>query len=1657
MADHGNADDAGLHEHQSVSRTSDPSFASSEEQSNGNDVSPFDKLEPPSDSSEQAMQGRAESPRRRSEHAQRVRFSSDATRQNSGLRISGTATASNDDQIVTDGLLERRAGTTNMTIDIPAVRDESDAESKISQTSDTQAARTTSSTLLSSSSPRGRARGESLRRSLFNRSIRRQATPHGTSINTRATDPLDGQASSQVTPSESKKSYDAVILDSATLARSSWSNHPETKECASSRPRNYYTLRDGVERSIRQFALFKYLRHIKGLYRRARKIVLHIHDIPPSKDGRHLNIDASTKKPLIDERTRKAHISNTISSTRYNAWNFVPRQLFAQFSKLANFYFLCVSILQLIPGLSTTGTYTTIVPLLIFVTIAIAREGWDDLRRHRLDKEENAREISVLHSYLSGSQTAKDSSKSPGLTQWASVKSAGIQVGDIVKLRRNETVPADLLLLHTPKQKAYVETMALDGETNLKSKQAPQCLAGLCNTPEKLSKCSAEIVVEDPNPDLYNFEGHITVGTETLSLTMSEVIYRGSIIRNTTEVFGFVVYSGEECKIRMNASKNARIKAPSLQSIVNRIVILIVFFVVALSIYNSVAYEIWNSFEDRAWYLDESSVSFGQVIVSFIIMFNTMIPLSLYVSLEIIKFCQRYLLDDIDMYHVESNTAMEARTSTINEELGQISYVFSDKTGTLTENSMKFRKLSVAGTTWLHDTDLSEPAIKSIYRERAARDSKAKGTKSAVDARHSDMRMSLSSPAVPNANLVSPASGEAIPSWKSSVHPDKNQLELRTTEMLMYIQRKPHTVFAQKARFVLICVALCHTCVPETTNEGSVNYQAASPDELALVEAAQQLGFMVVDRTADAISIRMFSSSKNDEHYVEKYEILDIIEFSSNRKRMSIIVKFPDKRICVISKGADSTMMPLFRLSSLASQCMTEINERSSQRKNREASIAIARRSEQSALRSPHGPFGRASLALQRSSFGDVNRPSFGSPKTLSTRQQQSGCPAGGERVSSGFFETNTSAQSPRVSTHMGRHSTAASEGRSSTFLDDGFELVDEAMLQDDGFVLKQCLQHVDEFSAEGLRTLLYGCRFVPEEEYDTWSATYRTATTSISDRQASIEKAAELIERGLELVGATAIEDKLQEGVPETIDKLRRANIKIWMLTGDKRETAINIGHACRLIKDYSTITVLDHRTGRVAKEIANMLAETEHNTIAHSVVVIDGETLTNIDNDRLLHPAFLSLAIVADTLICCRASPAQKASLVKAIRRKVRHSSTLAIGDGANDIAMIQEAHVGIGITGKEGLQAARTSDYSIAQFRFLSKLLLVHGRWNYIRTCKYVLATFWKEMMFYLTQALYQRSTGYTGTSLQESWNLTVWNTLFTSLPVIFLGIFEQDLSAATLIAVPELYAKGQRNGGFNYKLYLWWTFIAVADAMIIYFLALRLFAEPEREYTDVYPFGDLIYVAAVTFVTIKLLFFEMHTKSTANAIAAFLSVGGLFLWMIIMNCIYSDNVEYDVKHAFLERFGHDGAWWMALLLILCALSVIEVGLRVVKAAYFPSDTDVFQGLEKDPDMRRSFENAARLELQQGWNHDGSPQGKSCDEPEGGTEERRREEAEQARREDEVADMLRLRAQGHAVEMSEKLAPPKSGDDDDRNEGEPNRRARWMRDILTKRLHR
>ncbi|GAB7359682.1 hypothetical protein MBLNU230_g6859t1 [Neophaeotheca triangularis] len=1234
--------------------------------------------------------------------------------------------------------------------------------------------------------------------------------------------------------------------------------------------------------------------------------------LPPSKDGRHIPLEAVHEHKLLDERRGHGYISNAVRSSRYTVWNFLPKQLYFQFTRLANFYFLCIGIPQTLPGVSTTGSYTTILPLLFFVLLTIAKEGYDDFRRHRLDEVENTslatvvrakqytrpvealKKIPVLRhvrfpAFLKKAEAAEseeriDEGDDSEDTRWTRVQWREIGVGDVIRLKRDDPVPADVVLLYASGEDgvAYVETMALDGETNLKSRQAHSAFHS-CRTIAGIQSLAVTFVSEDPNANLYDYNGRATLGEQRVPLSLNEVLLRGCVLRNTDLAIGLVINTGEECKIRQNANHHPTAKKPMLERYANQVVLTLIVYVVLLSAGLSVGYRMWQvKTEQKSWYLNgpgySAEVDFGKLFIGFAIMFNNVIPLALYVSLEIVKIGQMLMLNgDIEMFDEASNTPMRCNTNTILENLGQVRYVFSDKTGTLTENVMRFRKMTVGGMAWSHTLDEQTVDVASrkdgiVVTERP-----------------------VSSKAMAS---VSRHSGES----------QRSPADRTTAQLVDYIQTQPSSQFAKQARDFLLGVAICHACLPETRADGSVDFQGSSPDEVALVRAASELGYVVCHRSSQFITL-LLRGPKGAESK-ETYEILDTIEFSSKRKRMSIIVKRPDGRLWLICKGADTTILPLLENAALAEQKANEVQRN---------------------VDSEHAERVSAQMERPRNSFGGSSNvpPRISIDHARSTKSMEIARVDGHEKflrpsveIRPVSFDVPRSSKGGLLQPHYARMALNA--------------LVDEDAVRDEAVMFKQSFQQLHDFATEGLRTLLFAQKELSPAVYSAWKKLYTEATTALIDRQARTEAAGDMVECGLRYLGATAIEDKLQAGVPETIGKLRRANIRIWMLTGDKRETAINIAHSAKICKPESEIVVLDSVKGGLLDQYSEAAVKVAASV--HSVLVIDGRTLALASGTPELEDAFYSLIPSVDSVICCRASPAQKADIVTAIRDRTSQELTLAIGDGANDLAMIQASHVGIGISGREGLQAARVADYSIAQFRFLQRLLLVHGRWNYSRTAGFILKTFWKEFFFYMMQACYQRHVGYTGTSLYEQWSLTVLNTLFTSLCTIVPGIFERDLSTTTLLAVPELYIYGQRNLGLNLPKYLAWIAGATAEGLCVWYVSWRLFGLYSLAGdNNIFALGDLSFSLGIVWTNFKLLLLDAHDK-TAIVFGSFLiTVGGWWAWNGFMASVYAPSqAYYMVRDGFNHTFGTDPAWWLTLTVVFGMLFAVEVFYKALKRA-------------------------------------------------------------------------------------------------------------------------
>uniref|UniRef100_A0A8C5TCI2 P-type phospholipid transporter n=1 Tax=Malurus cyaneus samueli TaxID=2593467 RepID=A0A8C5TCI2_9PASS len=322
------------------------------------------------------------------------------------------------------------------------------------------------------------------------------------------------------------------------------------------------------------------------------------------------------------------------------------------------------------------------------------------------------------------------------------------------------------------------------------------------------------------------------------------------------------------------------------------------------------------------------------------------------------------------------------------------------------------------------------------------------------------------------------------------------------------------------------------------------------------------------------------------------------------------------------------------------------------------------------------------------------------------------------------------------------------------------------------------------------------------------------------------------------QLLGATAIEDKLQDGVPETIQLLKLGNIKVWVLTGDKQETAMNIGYACRLLTD--DMEILEEKEELRALGVSSQpRVLSPKDQILHTGEVLMEKARwpwqwlrcdsaeASQDQGGLVEKAFVELASGCQAVICCRVTPKQKALMVQLVK-KHKKAVTLAIGDGANDVNMIKTADIGVGISGLEGLQAVQCSDYALAQFCFLQRLLLVHGRWNYLRICKFLRYFFYKTFAGLLAQVWFAFHSGFTA-QVRDGWFLALYNIFYTAYPVLSVGLLEQDVSAKKSLEFPELYMIGQQDELFNYRIFGVTLLHGVGTSLISFYTALWAFED------------------------------------------------------------------------------------------------------------------------------------------------------------------------------------------------------------------------------------
>uniref|UniRef100_H3AJ65 Phospholipid-transporting ATPase n=1 Tax=Latimeria chalumnae TaxID=7897 RepID=H3AJ65_LATCH len=962
---------------------------------------------------------------------------------------------------------------------------------------------------------------------------------------------------------------------------------------------------------------------------------------------------------------------NRIVSSKYTFWNFLPKNLFEQFRRIANFYFLIIFLVQVIVD-TPTSPVTSGLPLFFVITVTAIKQGYEDWLRHRADNEVNKSHVCVVEN---GKCVEKESEK--------------IKVGDIVKVNEDQTFPSDLIILSSSREDGtcYVTTASLDGESNHKTHYAVADTNVFC-TEMKVDTINATIECEQPQPDLYKFVGriHIHKNEETVarSLGPENLLLKGATLKNTRNIYGVAIYTGMETKMALNYQGKSQ-KRSAVEKSINAF--LLVYLGILLS-KAAVCTTLKYILQSDSWYNPQTQkekdtykvLKIFTDFLSFMVLFNFIIPVSMYVTVEMQKFLGSFFITwDKEMYDKEINEGALVNTSDLNEELGQVEYVFTDKTGTLTENNMEFVECCIDGYKYKKESSDTVDAAVSKFYEKAEK--------------------------------------------------EKEELFLRA-------------------------LCLCHTVQIKEVDqidgmtihsEDICAYISSSPDETALVKGAREYGFTFMGIQDNCVKIE----NRNNE--IELYELLHVLNFDPVRRRMSVIVKAKSGKILLFCKGADSSVVP-------------------------------------------------------------------------------------------------------RVNPDQ----------------------------------IEQIQKHVDCSAMKGYRTLCVAYRELSQDEYSNIDAQLQEAKLALQDREKKMTVVYNEVETNMHLIGATAVEDRLQEQAAETIEALQAAGMKVWVLTGDKMETAKSTCYACKLFQPNTellelTTKVLGDKNERKEEYLHELLKEYSNKTeqdkpdskasltrswSTHTEygLIIDGATLSLVLNPtRDCKPnhyknLFLQICQKCTAVLCCRMAPLQKAQIVKMVKNTKGKPITLSVGDGANDVSMILEAHLGIGIKGKEGRQAARNSDYAIPKFKHLKKLLLTHGHLYYVRIAHLVQYFFYKNLCFILPQFLYQFFCGFSQQPLYDAAYLTMYNICFTSLPILAYSLLEQHINIETLNSDFKLYRSVSNNAMLQWKPFVYWTFLGLFEGLMFFFGAYFLYQNPILEDNGQvfgnWTFGTLVFTVLVFTVTLKL---------------------------------------------------------------------------------------------------------------------------------------------------------------------------------------------------------
>lgn len=1174
----------------------------------------------------------------------------------------------------------------------------------------------------------------------------------------------------------------------------------------------------------------------------------------------YLDNDKRYKVKTFEEQSIKATLpSNSISTSKYTWYSCVPKILIEQFSKMANIYFLIVAVLQSINSISISGGKPLIlIPLLFVIFINGLKNFFEDYKRKKSDTEENNREVWVY----ANSETNKEKS------EFVKMKWKDIKPGDIVRVTQDEYFPADILLISSSEEShCYVETKNLDGETNLKYKFFNPNFCKEFDNEERMKYLTVQINCKPPDDNIYDFEGrmrlvpsnhnsslvhssnhgldkfnntrdaHLVITSnenynmnnndlnennlnldhnnnnnnnnnasvslipysgkkshplykEEFHLDKNPFLLRGCSLKQTDWIIGIVIYTGHFTKIMKN-SPRPRNKVSKVEKLMHKQIIFIMVLQIFLSIIATVLLLIWLDKNKTGLQVYIFSGTVDDKVNTFIIngifrigtwilIFTNFVPISLLVTMEMIKYVQgMFITWDADIYCKSTKQSAFVQTSTLNEELGQVSYIFSDKTGTLTRNHMEFKKAAIGSIIYGDNEDYSN----------AVNNYDTSSQINTLNNINSNLDKINKAKNITNVNFKDK---NYVSHLTDPLHENSENMKLFLLNLMLCHSANTNYSSIKTQNIDGLSKASQHINDKERksySSEFSLNseqmkelkIQASSPDEIALINFAKYSSYDFI-----------FKNDNNDlfvkiNNINFKYKLLHTIEYSSERKRMSVIVKSPDNRFYLLTKGADSFILPLVT----------------------------------------------ANTGLVK--------------------------------------------------------------------------------------IVKDALY---DFAKEGLRTLTIAYKELSEKEVEEINEKKNTILRTQGSK--GLDILYQSIEKDFYLLGCTAIEDHLQENVSSSLKKFISTGIKIWMLTGDKIDTAKSIAFSCGLMNHDHVIFELEENSA--FNIIENSLFEFNRLIKAnpenkHSLV-LGMDEISKIMGDDSLKNSFYELSSKCDSVLCCRVTPKQKAQMVQLYKKKNPDKVCLAIGDGANDVNMITSAHIGVGILGVEGLQAARASDYAIGQFSYLEKLLFVHGRESYRKNTFVVCYNFYKNALFVMPQFWFGCVSLFSGQTLYDPWIYQLFNIVFTSWPIIWFGCMDSEIEHKELLRNTNYYKQGMKNFLFNTMRFWKYVVVACIQSLLIFlfcFYSNSYAIDQSGRNVDLWLVGSICYHAVVIIVNIRIL-----TGTKSHTVFSF--------WLVILTILsYNLTVLIMSHHTMFENFNNfkmmnDNLKTHFLIIVLCSACII-----------------------------------------------------------------------------------------------------------------------------------